>query len=60
MASAVGALVAANALHNAVKITGVQLRDNTDGYQSQWAAAGTRMLAQNSDDYDWLELLGGP
>jgi hypothetical protein len=60
MTSAVTTLVKANALHTAIKTMGVQLRDGTDTYQSQWAAAGTRMLAQNSDDYDWLELLGGP
>jgi hypothetical protein len=60
MSSAVSALVKANALHAAIRAAGVQLRDNTDTYQSSWAAAGTRALAQNTDDYDWLELSGGP
>jgi hypothetical protein len=60
MKAAVAALVSASALHTAIKTAGVQLRDNTDSYQSPWAAAGTRLLAQNVDDYDWLELSGGP
>lgn len=60
MTAAAAALKSANALHTAIRNTGIQLRDNTDTYQSPWAAAGTRMLAQNTDDYDWLELSGGP
>lgn len=60
MAAAVAALRSANALHTAIRNAGIQLRDSTDTYQSAWAAAGTRMLAQNNDDYDWLELSGGP
>jgi hypothetical protein len=60
MTSAIAALINANVLHTKIKTAGVQLRDNTDAYQSPWAAAGTRSLAQNSNDYDWLELLGGP
>jgi hypothetical protein len=59
MTSAVAALVNANAIHTAIRSEGVRLRDNTDTYQSPWAAAGTRLLAQNADDYDWLELSGG-
>jgi len=60
MMATVAALINANALHSKIKAAGVQLRDNTDTYQSPWAAAGTRLLAQNTNDYDWLELLGGP
>ncbi|MBN9291307.1 MAG: hypothetical protein J0H36_09385 [Hyphomicrobium denitrificans] len=60
MSAAIATLVAANALHGAIRSTGVQLRDSTDTYQSAWAAAGTRLLANNTDDYDWLELSGGP
>jgi hypothetical protein len=60
MKAAVASLVSANALHASIRTAGVQLRDKTDTYQSPWAAAGTRMLAQNTDDYDWLELMGGP
>lgn len=60
MKAAVATLVGANALHTAIRTAGVDLRDNTYAYQSPWAAAGTRLLADNTDDYDWLELLGGP
>lgn len=60
MTAAVAALRSANALHTAIRNAGIQLRDSTDTYQAPWAAAGTRMLAQNNDDYDWLELSGGP
>jgi hypothetical protein len=60
MTAVVASLVSSNALHTAIKTAGVQLRDNTDSYQSSWAAAGTRLLAQNTSDYDWLELSGGP
>lgn len=60
MTSTVTALANTNALHGQIKSAGVLLRDKTDTYQSPWAAAGTRLLAQNTDDYDWLELWGGP
>jgi len=60
MTATVATLRSANALHTAIRNAGLQLRDGTDTYQSSWASAGTRMLAQNTDDYDWLELLGGP
>lgn len=60
MTSAVAALTAANVVHGAIRATGLRLRDGTDAYQSAWAAAGTRLIANNADDYDWLESLGGP
>lgn len=60
MTAATAALRSASTLHSAIRDEGIQLRDSTDRYQSPWAAAGTRMLAQNTSDYDWLELMGGP
>jgi hypothetical protein len=60
MSSAVALLNAANGLHSTIRNAGLRLKDNTDGYQAAWAAAGTRMLTDNSDDYDYLAMIGGP
>jgi len=47
-------------LHGTVLRDGVRLKDNTSAYQRAWSAAGARMLQDNSDDYDYLEMIGGP
>ena len=60
MISTVAWLRAAVALHAQIRDSGLMLRDNTGAYQSAWTSAGTRILAQNADDYDWLEALSGP
>lgn len=60
MESTVQSLQFANALLDEARKSGIPLRDNQTGYQSAWTAAGTRALAQNSEDYEWLATLGGP
>ena len=60
MTQVVADLSAANLLHAQIASTGLVLRDGSNVYQPAWAAAGTRLLADYSGDYDWLELQGGP
>jgi hypothetical protein len=60
MNSAVATLNSAAAIHSAIRASGIRLKDNTDTYQSPWASAGATSIIQNSNDYDWLEMVGGP
>lgn len=60
MQATVAKMQSAIQLHDNIKSVGIQLKDKTDRYQAAWAAAGTRMLANNAEDYDWLEMNGGP
>ena len=60
MQSAVATLSGAITLHASIRAGGLHLRDNTDAYQAAWAGAGNRLLVQNADDYDFLEMVGGP
>ncbi|MEY8880522.1 hypothetical protein [Donghicola sp. XS_ASV15] len=53
-------LASANALHTQVHNAGLLLRDGSNSYQPAWASAGTRMIADMSGDYQWLQLQGGP
>jgi len=60
MTSAIATLNGARTIHDSIRASGVRLRDNTDTYQEPWAFAGANLLAQNTGDYDWLEMVGGP
>jgi hypothetical protein len=60
MEAAVAALETASMFHQQIVAAGIQLKDETDAYQSSWAAAGKKLLTEHSKDYDWLELCGGP
>lgn len=60
MIEATKMLEAASALHAQIRKTGLQLRDNTASYQLVWAKAGNELLNKNSNDFDYLEMIGGP
>lgn len=60
MTEAVKALETASTLHAQIRKTGLQLRDNTASYQPVWAKAGRELLDKNSNDFDYLEMIGGP
>lgn len=45
------------ALHGAIAATGVTLGDDTNAYQHNWLNAISRLLADRSDDFDYLRLL---
>jgi hypothetical protein len=61
MNAAVKTLDGAKALHaEIVQKTGLELRDNTAAYQPVWAKAAKDLLTKNSDDFDYLEMVGGP
>ena len=55
--AAIARLEDAVELHAEIIAAGVQLRDSTDSYQANWAAALADVLAQHTSDYDYLELL---
>jgi hypothetical protein len=60
MSVAVKTLETAAALHVQIRKTGLQLRDNTASYQPVWAKAGKELLSKKSNDFDYLEMIGGP
>jgi len=60
MSTAVNALETASVLHLQIRKTGLQLRDNTASYQPVWVKAGKELLNKNSNDFDYLEMIGGP
>jgi hypothetical protein len=53
--AAIRLLARAVTLHGGIAAAGVQLRDDTNIYQANWAAAMAELLANKSDDYDWLQ-----
>ncbi len=44
-------------LHSEIAQAGMQLRDDTNVYQSHWAAALTDLLNNNGADFDFLSML---
>ena len=45
-------------LHAQIAAAGVRLKDETNTYQTPWRGALRRALADNADDYQWLEDIG--
>jgi hypothetical protein len=60
MNSAVAILTTAKAMHAAISRRGLELKDNTNAYQAEWATAGRRLLSENAAEFEYLEMIGGP
>ena len=60
MQTVVHDLSAATLLHSEIASRGLNLRDESGAYQPVWASAGDRLINDCSEDFDWLELQGGP
>ena len=44
-------------LHQQIAEMGVRLSDNTNVYQNNWIAAMSALLTQNSNDFNYLDLI---
>jgi hypothetical protein len=53
--SAIRLLRGAVRFHSQIAASGVRLRDDTNIYQANWAAAMAQLSTSRSDDYDWLQ-----
>lgn len=55
--SALNRLTKAEQLHRNIIDEGIHLKDGTNSYQSNWKAALEMLLANHSNDFEYLELL---